>query len=50
LIVGAAAISADKDLKIELMNERAAMLADVSDQVSLMKHDLANLLRGLRPK
>ncbi|MGC2194067.1 MAG: hypothetical protein WA628_05285 [Terriglobales bacterium] len=41
--------AADKDLNIELMNERAAMLADVGDQVSLMKHDLAELLRGLRP-
>jgi hypothetical protein len=39
----------DKHLKLELMNERAAMLADVGDQVSLMKHDLADLLRGLRP-
>ena len=38
-----------KDLNIELMNERAAMLADVGDQVLLMKHDLADLLRGLRP-
>lgn len=41
--------AADKDLDMELMNERAAMLADVGDQVSLMKHDLADLLRGLRP-
>jgi hypothetical protein len=41
--------AADKDLNIELMNERAAMLADVGDQVSLMKHDLADLLHGLRP-
>ena len=39
----------DKDLNIELMNERAAMLADVADEVLLMKHDLADLLRGLRP-
>ncbi len=42
--------AADKDLNIELMNERAAMLADVADQVSLMKRDLADLLRGLRPQ
>ena len=42
--------AADKDLNIELMNERAAMLADVGDQVSLMKRDLADLLRGLRAK
>ena len=41
--------AADKDLNIELLNERAAMLADVVDQVSLMKHDLADLLRSLRP-
>jgi len=41
--------AADKDLNVELMNERAAMLADVGDQVSLMKRDLADLLRGLRP-
>jgi hypothetical protein len=41
--------AADKDLNIELMNERAAMLADLANQVSLMKHDLADLLRGLRP-
>jgi hypothetical protein len=42
-------LAADKDLNIELMNERAAMLADLANQVSLMKHDLADLLRGLRP-
>jgi hypothetical protein len=41
--------AADKDLNIELLNERAAMLADVGDQVLLMKQDLADLLRGLRP-
>ena len=41
--------AADKNLDVELMNERAAMLADVGDQVSLMKRDLADLLRGLRP-
>jgi hypothetical protein len=29
------------------MNEQA-MLADVADQVAVMKHDLADLLRGLR--
>jgi hypothetical protein len=39
--------AADKNLNIELMNERAAMLADVADQVLLMKQDLADLLRGL---
>jgi hypothetical protein len=41
--------AADKHLSLELMNDRAAMLADVGDPVSLMKHDLADLLRGLRP-
>ncbi len=41
--------AADKELNIELMNERAAMLADVADQVSLMKQDLADLLRVLKP-
>jgi hypothetical protein len=41
--------AADKELSIELMNERAAMLADVADQVSLMKQDLAALLRVLKP-
>ena len=40
--------AADKELNIELMNERAAMLADVADQVSLMKQDLADLLRVLK--
>src|SRR5208283_1216208 len=42
--------AADKDLNIEPMNERAALLADVENQVLLMDHDLADLLRGLRPK
>jgi hypothetical protein len=39
--------AADRDLNIEIMNERAAMLAEVGDQVSSMKHDFADLLRGL---
>jgi hypothetical protein len=38
--------AADKDISIESLNERAAMLADVRDQVSLMKRDLADLLRS----
>ena len=42
--------AADKDLTVEILNERAAMLADVSYQILLMKHDLADLLRGLRPQ
>ena len=41
--------AADKELDVEVLNERAAMLADVADQISLMKRDLADLLRGLRP-
>lgn len=39
----------DKNLKTELLNERAAMLADLRNRVSLMKHDLRDLIRGLRP-
>lgn len=42
--------AADKRLDIELMNQRAAMLADVSDEIVQMKHDLADLLRSLRNK
>jgi hypothetical protein len=41
--------AADKNLKTELLNERAAMLADVRNRVALMKHDLRDLMRGLRP-
>jgi hypothetical protein len=40
--------AADKKLNIEVLNERAAMLADVADQVVQMKQDLAEILRGLR--
>jgi len=40
--------AADKGLDIELLNERAAMLADVGNQVSSMKYGLADLLSRLR--
>jgi hypothetical protein len=39
---------ANKRLDTELLAERAAMLADVRDAVSLMKRDLGDLLRGIR--
>ena len=42
--------AADKNLKTELLNERAAMLAEVRNRISLMKRDLRDLLQGLRPK
>lgn len=38
----------DKRLDMALLNERGAMLADARDEVAQMKHDLADLLRGLR--
>ena len=41
--------AADKNLKTELLNERAAMLAEVRNRVSLMKRDLRDLMQGLRP-
>ena len=41
--------AADKNLRTELLNERAAMLADVRNRVSLMKRDLRDLMQGLRP-
>ncbi len=40
--------AADKKLDIEVLNQRAAMLADVANQVVQMKQDLAEILRGLR--
>ncbi len=40
--------AADKRLDMALLNERGAMLADARDEVAQMKHDLADLLRGLR--
>jgi len=40
--------AADKRLDMTLLNERGAMLADARDEVAQMKHDLADLLRGLR--
>lgn len=40
--------AADKKLNIDVLNQRAAMLADVADQVVQMKEDFAEILRGLR--
>ena len=42
--------AADKKLNFSLLNERAAMLSDVRDEVAQMKHDLDDLLRGLRQR
>jgi len=42
--------AADKRLDMKLLNERGAMLADARDEVAQMKHDLADLLRGLRQR
>jgi hypothetical protein len=40
--------AANKKLDMDLLAERAAMLADVRDEVSVMKRDLGDLLRGIR--
>lgn len=40
--------AADKKLKLGLLSERGAMLADVRDEVSLMKRDLRDLLSAIR--
>lgn len=40
--------AANKKLDMDLLAERAAMLADVRDVVSVMKRDLADLLRGMK--
>ena len=40
--------AANKKLNMDLLAERAAMLADVRDEVSVMKRDLGDLLRGIR--
>lgn len=42
--------AADRNLHLDSLSERGAMLADVRDRVSLMNHDLRDLLQGLRPK
>ena len=42
--------AADKRLDLKLLNERGAMLADARDEVAQMKHDLGDLLRGLRQR
>jgi hypothetical protein len=39
---------ADKKLSMDLLSERAAMLADVRDEVSAMKRVLAEILSGIR--
>jgi hypothetical protein len=38
----------NKKLDMDLPAERAAMLADVRDEVSVMKRDLGDLLRGTK--
>src|SRR5579864_6715551 len=40
--------AADKKLNVDLLSERAAMLADVSDEVSAMKRALGEILREIR--
>lgn len=40
--------AAEKKLKLDLLSERGAMLADVRDEVSLMKRDLRDLVRAIR--
>ena len=40
--------AANKKLSIDLLSERSAMLADVRDEISLMKHDLHDLLGKIR--
>jgi hypothetical protein len=40
--------AAEKKLKLDLLSERGAMLADVRDEVSLMKRDLRDLVREIR--
>jgi len=43
-------ISQQNQLTIDLLNDRAAMLADVRAVVSLMKRDLSKLVLALRPQ
>jgi hypothetical protein len=40
--------AANKKLSIDLLSERSAILADVRDEMSLMKRDLRDLLREIR--
>jgi hypothetical protein len=42
--------AADKNLHLDTLSERGAMLADVRERVSLMHRDLRDLMQGLRPK
>ena len=39
----------DRNLHLDSLGERGAMLADVRNLVSLMNHDLRELMQGLRP-
>ena len=41
--------AADKNLHLDSLGERGAMLADVRNRVSLMNRDLRELMQGLRP-
>jgi hypothetical protein len=40
--------AAEKKLKLDVLSERGAMLADVRDEVSQMKRDLRDLLGAIR--
>jgi hypothetical protein len=40
--------AADKKLGMDLLSERAAMLADVRDEVSAMKRALGEILRQIK--
>jgi len=40
--------AANKKLDIDVLSERSAMLADVRDEMSMMKRDLHNLLGEIR--
>lgn len=42
--------AADKNIHLDTLSERMAMLADVRDRVALMKADLSNILQSLRIK
>jgi hypothetical protein len=40
--------AADKKLTMDLLSERAAMLADVRDELAMMKRDLGEIMRGIK--
>jgi hypothetical protein len=42
--------AADKNLHLDSLAERGAMLADVRDRVSSINRGLRDLMQGLRPK